>query len=197
MSALTTHTHIITWEKRKWKETNKKKLQQAIESQTKAKRKITWRRQVWDPLGKGNGSTHPRQNYAQAKSANHQTKARKYHKVLPLHTCKLPLNQCNSPWTNACKPLEENRAAASAQFWPVRPVDTTSQTSAKHVNRASTLTGQTGDSNWLDRCTPEPKNGSNPPENFRNAFSSQEQTQTSPPCWQCMNQAKNAKKNAT
>jgi hypothetical protein len=50
---------------------NKKKLQQAIESQTKAKSKMTWRTQVSDPLGKGNDSTHPRQNYAQAKSANH------------------------------------------------------------------------------------------------------------------------------
>jgi hypothetical protein len=40
----------------------------------------------------------------------------KNHKELPLHTCKLPLNQCNSPWTNACKPLEENRAAAPAQL---------------------------------------------------------------------------------
>jgi hypothetical protein len=56
---------------------NKKNLQQAIESQTKAKRKITRKRQVLDPLGKGNGSTHPRQNYAQAKSTDHQTKTRK------------------------------------------------------------------------------------------------------------------------
>jgi hypothetical protein len=38
------------------------------------------------------------------------------HKELPLHICKLPLNQCNSPWTNAYKPLEENIAAASAQL---------------------------------------------------------------------------------
>jgi hypothetical protein len=64
---------------------NKKKLQQAIESQTKAKSKITWRRQVSDPLGKGNGSTHPRQNKAQAMSANHQTKARKTTKSSPAH----------------------------------------------------------------------------------------------------------------
>jgi hypothetical protein len=69
-----THT-IVTREKRKRKETNKKKLQQAIESQTRAKSKITLRRQVSDPIGKGNGSTHPRQNKAQAKSANHQSKA--------------------------------------------------------------------------------------------------------------------------
>jgi hypothetical protein len=56
---------------------NKKKLQQANESQTKAKRKITWRRQVSDPLGKGNGLTHPRQNYAQAKSTKAPTKTQK------------------------------------------------------------------------------------------------------------------------
>jgi hypothetical protein len=38
------------------------------------------------------------------------------HKELPLHTCKLRLNQCNSPWINACKPLDENKAATSAQL---------------------------------------------------------------------------------
>jgi hypothetical protein len=76
MSALTTPTWSNTREKGKRKETNKKKPQQAIESQRKAKSKITWRRQASDPLGKGNGSTHPRQNHSQAKSANHWTKAR-------------------------------------------------------------------------------------------------------------------------
>jgi hypothetical protein len=35
------HPHKVTREKRKRKEMNKKKLQQAIESQTKAKSKIT------------------------------------------------------------------------------------------------------------------------------------------------------------
>jgi hypothetical protein len=90
------HPQIVAWEKRKRKGTNKEKLQQAIESQRKAKRKITWRRQVSDPLGKGNGSTHPRQNHAQAKSTNHRPKLEN-HKELPLHICKLPLNQCNSP----------------------------------------------------------------------------------------------------
>jgi hypothetical protein len=94
------HPHKATREKRKGKEMNKKKLQQVIESQTKAKRKITWRRQVSDPLGKGNGSTHLRQNYAQAKSANHQTKARKPQRVPPAHMqappepMQLPLDEC-------------------------------------------------------------------------------------------------------
>jgi hypothetical protein len=35
------NTHKVTREKRKIKETNKKKLQQVIDSQTKAKSKIT------------------------------------------------------------------------------------------------------------------------------------------------------------
>jgi hypothetical protein len=66
------------------------------------------------------------------------------HKELPMHTCKLPLNQCNSSWTNACKPIDENRAAASAQLRPVRPVTTTGQTDVQHVNRACPPIGQTG-----------------------------------------------------
>jgi hypothetical protein len=41
MSALTTHSHEVTQEKRKRKETNKKERQQAIENQRKAKSKIT------------------------------------------------------------------------------------------------------------------------------------------------------------
>jgi hypothetical protein len=79
------------------------------------------------------------------------------------------------------------------QLSPVRPVTTTGQTGAQHVKRASTLTGQTGDLDWSDRCTPEPRNGSKPPENHLNAFNKSFQAQTSPPCWQCMYQAKNAK----
>jgi hypothetical protein len=99
MSALTTPTNSNTRE-RKQKETNKKKLQQAIESQTTAKSKITYRRQVSDPLGKGYGSTHPRQNYAQAKSANHLTKTRKSqraplaHMQAPPEPMQLPLDEC-------------------------------------------------------------------------------------------------------
>jgi hypothetical protein len=77
-----THTKV-TREKRKRKEMNKKKLQQAIKSQTKAKSKITCRRQVSDPLGEGNDSTHPRQRKAQAKSTNHRIKTRKTTKSSP------------------------------------------------------------------------------------------------------------------
>jgi hypothetical protein len=33
-----------------------------------------------------------------------------------------PLELMQLPWTNACKPVEENRPAASAQLWPVRNI---------------------------------------------------------------------------
>jgi hypothetical protein len=87
------HTNL---REKKRKQMNKKKLQQAIERQRKAKRKITWRRQVSEPLGKGNVSTHPRQNYAQAKSANHQTKSSKTTKSPPAHM-QAPLEQMQLP----------------------------------------------------------------------------------------------------
>jgi hypothetical protein len=84
----------------------------------------------------------------------------------------------------------------------------------------SALTGQTGHphqsdrwarspSTWelhqLDRCPspvrpmpprtlPELKNSSKPLGNLLNACIKPIQAQTSPPCWQCMNQAKNAKR---
>jgi hypothetical protein len=88
--------HKVTREKRKRKETNKRKPQQAIESQRKPKNKITWRRQVSDPLGKGNGSTHLRQNHAQTKSANHRTKAQTPQRVPPAHM-QAPLEPKHTP----------------------------------------------------------------------------------------------------
>jgi hypothetical protein len=123
------HTLIVTWEKRKRKEKNKNKFQQAIESQTRAKENITWRRQVSDPLGKGNDSTHPRQNYAQAKSTNHQTKARKPQRAPPAHMqappepMQLPLDECMQiTWrkTEQLHQLSFDRSDQSPS--PVRPV---------------------------------------------------------------------------
>jgi hypothetical protein len=75
---------------------NKKKHHQAIESQRKAKSKITWRRQVSNPLGKGKGSIHLRQNHAEAKIANHQTKTHS-----PCTYASSPWAKAHSPWTNA------------------------------------------------------------------------------------------------
>jgi hypothetical protein len=166
-----------------------------IESQTKEKRKITWRRQVLDPLGKGNGSTHPRQNHVQAKSTNYQPKLKKY-KELPLHTCKLPLNQCNSPWTNACEPPHETEQLHQlSSHWSdrspslVRLVDKIAQHLGTTPVRPVPLTGQ-ADTTWE---TARAQNSLKPPQNLLNACNKPFQAQTSPPCWQCMNKAKNAK----
>jgi hypothetical protein len=65
-------------------------------SQRKAKNRITWRRQVSGPLGKGNGLTHPRQNHAQAKSTNHHSKARTIQRAPPAHM-QAPLEPKNNP----------------------------------------------------------------------------------------------------
>jgi hypothetical protein len=147
------HPRKVTREKRKSKETNRQKLQQAIESQGKAKSMITWRRQVSDPLGKGNSSTHPRQNYAQAKRANHQTKARKPQTAPPAHMqapperMQLPLDECmqtttwkqgscnNSALTgqhhrsDRCATCEQDQHSDRSDRWPrpVRPVHTRAQ----------------------------------------------------------------------
>jgi hypothetical protein len=136
------HPQIVTREKRKRKETNKKKLQQEIESQTKAKRKITWRRQVSNPLGKGNGSTHPRQNYAQAKNTNHQTKNSKT-------TMSSPCTHASSPWTNAYEPPHETEVLHQLSFHrsdrspsQVRPVDKIAQHLGTTPVRTVPLTGQ-------------------------------------------------------
>jgi hypothetical protein len=142
MSALTTHTYSNLREKRKEK-INKKKRQQMNESQRKAKRKITGRRQVSEPLGKGNGSTHPRQNYAQAKSANHQSKARKPQRAPPAHM-QAPPEPLQLPWTNACKPPCKQSSCFSFALTGQTGQHPTGQIGAQHMNRTSTLTGQTG-----------------------------------------------------
>jgi hypothetical protein len=87
----------------------------------------------------------------------------------------------------------KTRQLQQFQLTPVRPVTTTGQTGAQHVHWTSTHTGQTGDLDRSDRCTTEPRNGSKPPEKLLNASSKPFQAQTPPPCWQCMNEAKNAK----
>jgi hypothetical protein len=99
---------LVTKRKRKRKETNKKKPQQAIESQKKAKSKITWRRQVSDPLGKGNDSTHPRQNMLKQRAQTTKPKLEQ-HKELPLHICKLPLSQSTLPLNQCSNATRESK----------------------------------------------------------------------------------------
>jgi hypothetical protein len=108
------HPHEVTQEKRKRKETSKKKPQQAIESQRKEKSKITWRRTSVAPLRQGQRLNTSETNHAQTKSANHRTKARTPQRAPPAHmqappepkhTPLEPMQQCNpgmQQWAKNC-----------------------------------------------------------------------------------------------
>jgi hypothetical protein len=76
------------------------------------------------------------------------------HKELPLHTCKLPLNQCNSPWTNAYEPPHETEQLqqlssdqSNRSHLPFRPVDKITQHLGTTPVRPVPLTGQ-ADATW-------------------------------------------------
>jgi hypothetical protein len=114
-----------------------------IKSQGKAMSKITWRRHVSDPLGKGNNSTHPRQNYAQAKSANHQTKTRKPQRS-PLAHMQAPPEPMQLPWTNVCKLPRKQSSCFSVAL--------TGQTGGQDRPALGNYTGQTGVPHWSGRC---------------------------------------------
>jgi hypothetical protein len=103
----------------------------------------------------------------------------------PLHTCKLPLNQCNSPWTNACKtPLETgqleqlspDRSDRSPSL--VRPVGKIAQHLGTTPVKLMPSISQT-DATWE---TARAQNSSNPLGNLLNACSKPFQAQTSPLC---------------
>jgi hypothetical protein len=181
MSALTTPTKSNKREK-KMKRNEQKETPTSDRKPNKGKEQDHIKKTSLGPLRQGQWLDTSETKQSSSKERKPPNKNSKNHKELPLHTCKLPLNQCNSPWMNACKTPLENKATASAELWPVRPVTTTGQTGAQHMNRVNTLTGQTGDLDWSDWCTPEPRNGSKPPENLLNASSKPFQAQTSPPC---------------
>jgi hypothetical protein len=113
MSALTTPTK----RKRKKKKRNKQKETPTSDQKpNEGKEQDHLEKTSLGPLRQGQQLDTSETKQSSRKECKPPNQSSKYHKDLPLHTCKLPLNQCNSPWTNACKPLEENRAAASAQL---------------------------------------------------------------------------------
>jgi hypothetical protein len=147
MSALTTPTYSNKGENKK-KRNEQKETPTSDRKPNKGKEQNHLKKTSLGPLRQGQRLDTSEIKTSSSKERKPPKQSSKNHKELPLHTCKLPLNQCNSPWTNACKPLEENRAAASAQLSPVRPVTTTSQTGAQHMNK---VRGQHSDrSDW---CT--------------------------------------------
>jgi hypothetical protein len=143
MSALTTPTQSNKREKAK-KRNEQKETPTSDQKPNKGKEQDHLKKTSLRPLRQGQRLDTSETKQSSSKERKPPNQSSNNHKELPLHTCKLPLNQCNSPWTNACKTPLGNRAAASAHLSPVRPVTTTGQTGAQHMNRVSTLTGQTG-----------------------------------------------------
>jgi hypothetical protein len=93
MSALTTPTYSNKREKKK-KRNEQKETSTSDRKPKKGEEQDHLKKTCLGPFRQGNGSTHPRQNKAQAKSANHQTKARKT-------TNSSPCTHASSPRTNA------------------------------------------------------------------------------------------------
>jgi hypothetical protein len=84
-----THTKIRR-EKRKGKETNKKKLQQAVEKPNKGKEQDHLKRTSLGPLRQGQRlDTSETKTKLKQKARTTEPKL-KHHKELPLHTCKVP-----------------------------------------------------------------------------------------------------------
>jgi hypothetical protein len=158
-----------------------------IESQRKAKSKITWRRQVSDPLGKGNDSTHPRQSKAPTKSANHQSEARTQQRTPPAHmhaplepkhTPPEQMQHCNKEMQQRAKTCSLCLGRLDRLYWAVRPL-------APYL----TAWGRLDRPMWptlhqTAQNLPEPIG--TPSKHSR----CPKHAQTSPPCWQCMNQGK-------
>jgi hypothetical protein len=153
MSALTTHTHIVTREKRKRKEKNKKTLT-SDRKPNKGTERDHLKKTSLGPLRQG-----PRFETSETKTMLKQRAQTikpklENHKELPLHTCKLPQNQCNSPWTNACEPPHEkeqlHQLSSHRSDWspsPVRPVDKIAEHLRTTLVRPVALTGQ-ADATW-------------------------------------------------
>jgi hypothetical protein len=97
----------------------------------------------------------------------------------PPEPMQLPLDECmQTTWKHGrCNNFSLHRSDRSAP--PDRPVPNMCTGPALWPVRLVTSTSQTG--------------AQQSPENLLNASDKPFQAQTSPPCWQCMNQAKNAK----
>jgi hypothetical protein len=147
LSALTTPTR----EKRKRNETNKRKLQQAIESQTKEKKKDHLKKTSLGPLRQGQRLDTSKTKLCsnkERKPPNQRSKTTKRppaHMQAPPEPMQLPLDECmlTTSW---------NRAATPAQLSPVRPVTLIGQTDGQDRPTPGNYTGQTSAPYRSGRC---------------------------------------------
>ena len=139
------------------------------------------------PKTRANGSTQPRQK---SKDSPQRSKPPRHklrrHKELPLNTCRLPLSKCKLP-LNKCS-IKESKS--TSRPWPVRSVPLTGQTDDHYLDRSNRCQGP------VRPVTNKAQKMSETPENLPNVFRTIFPSQTSPPCWQCMNQGKIRKNSA-
>jgi hypothetical protein len=165
MSALTTHTYSNPREK-KTKRNERKETSTSDRKPKKGKEQDHLKKTSLGPLRQGQ-------------------RLDTSEKRAPLHTCKLPLNQCNSPWKNACKTppeteqlqqLSSHRSDRSPSS--VRPVDKIAQ----HLGTTPVRPVPSPVRPMPHRELPKLKNSSKPLGNLINVCSKPFQAQTSPPC---------------
>jgi hypothetical protein len=105
------HLDKVTWEKRKRKETNKKETPTSDQKPNKGKKQDHLKKTSLEPLRQGQWLDTSETNYAQARSASHQTKSSKT-------TKSSPCTHASSPWTNATPPrrIHANRLKKTEQL---------------------------------------------------------------------------------
>jgi hypothetical protein len=142
MSALTPPTQTNKRKKKK-KRNEQKETPTSDRKPNKGKEEDHLKKTSLGPLRQGQRLNTYETKQSSSKERKPPKKSSKNHKEFPLHTCKLPLNQCTSPWTKACKPLE-NRAAATTSAH-------TGQTVHHHRSDRCPTCAQDQHSDWSDR----------------------------------------------
>jgi hypothetical protein len=121
---------LVTKKKRKEKKLLKETPTSDRKTREKQRARSLEEEQISDPLGKGNGSTHPRQNYAQAKSTNHQSKAQTTQRAPPSHmqappepkhTPPEPMQRCIMGMQQRAKTCSLCPGWLDRMLWAVRP----------------------------------------------------------------------------
>jgi hypothetical protein len=143
MSALTTLTKINKREKKK-KRNEQKETPTSDRKPDKGNEQDHLKKTSLRPLRQGKRLDTSETKQSSSKERKPPSQSSKNRKELRLHTCKLPLNQCNSPCTSACKPLE-NRAAATTSAY-------IGQTDHHHRSDRCPTCAQNQHSDWSDRC---------------------------------------------
>jgi hypothetical protein len=96
MSALTTLTKSNKREKKK-KRNEQKETPTSDRNPNKGKEQDHLKKTSLGPLRQGQRLDTSETKQGSRKERKPPNQSSKNHKELPLHTCKLPLNQCNSP----------------------------------------------------------------------------------------------------